>query len=453
MEILSIGPGVALVLREDDASSPTLQKSSFTVLRLFEFGPTGTVIPTPANDSDAVKARVDWGPGKGIQLWAKGQALARVPLVPGYDFVIGDAVLTRRKIDAAVGVGSRRGVDIPRRRLAATPRLRYSVETIPRRGEIFRGDGSHGDAAGRQGIVQRYAGAEEEKELLVVNFSGAGERDAPVDGLDHAPLIKGYLFAKGDKVAAAVPYDKIVIGDVATVVGPGAGGPDGINNRLLIDFNGAHGPDEWLLTTNYTTTQVYAPSVARDETHSRRLSQRRSADIARVPTRHLERTSSRTPRRYHVADLPGGFAKADKVSAEKAHAGVPAGYPGIVVGAARMDREGCVRVDYGGARVVDSPVDALKKLPLCPGDEKCLVRGGRPRPTQPDGVLRFAPRGRVHPTGCSSAPIRARNRRDRGRDVDPSLGISTWHSAASPRPAPEGATATRGRTNRRRRDV
>ena len=70
-----------------------------------QVGDLGTVAEKPARDPSRVA--VDFGPGKGVYNYGRGQMCVRAPLVPGFELVIGDQVTCLEKVDAAIPSHSR----------------------------------------------------------------------------------------------------------------------------------------------------------------------------------------------------------------------------------------------------------------------------------------------------------------------------------------------------------
>lgn len=162
-------------------------KVAFKAVRV---GDLGTVSTKPAKDPSRVA--VDFGPGKGVYNYGRGQMCVRSNLVAGFEVVIGDQVTCLEKVDASVSAGSR-------------------------------------------GTVVRHANDLKSNDVIVRFLHG--ERSVDVEKLTHAPLTTGSLMAKGDKVVAGIGFEAVRIGDSGVVVGPGSTSAlDNAARRLLVDF-------------------------------------------------------------------------------------------------------------------------------------------------------------------------------------------------------------------------
>ena len=130
---------------------------------------------------EAGRARVDFG-GGALFNYVVGQQCHRAPLIPGTDYVLGDAVLVDGARGVVVGVGL------------------------------------------------------EDDASLVVRLDATGERaTAHVSDVAHAPLACGLV--KNDDVVACAAFERVEVGDPGVVAGPCASlGLDAVDSRVLVDF-------------------------------------------------------------------------------------------------------------------------------------------------------------------------------------------------------------------------
>jgi ankyrin repeat protein len=293
-----------------------------------QVGDLGTVAEKPARDPSRVA--VDFGPGKGIYNYGRGQMCVRAPLVPGFELVIGDQVTCLEKVDAAIPSHSR-------------------------------------------GTVIRHAN--EPPTEVIVRFK-AGERSVDASRLAHAPLTTGSLMAKGDRVVAGVAFEQVRIGDTGMIVGPGSTSAlDNAARRLLVDFGQQR-------CYNYTPSQLtYATESGSFSKEDKVVSARPHNGIPRGArgvvighTHDMLRVDfsgrcvlSRIGDLAHAPLVQGSdIRKGDRVAARVAYGSVQVNDLGTVVGSGdQKSQRVCVVWDRDGAKnnwlpgaqlaVVDAP--------------------------------------------------------------------------------------------------